>query len=257
MSYAGMRSMGKSENISLKRCFGKRAAPRMQQGKNAHRLLIWTEQLGQSVIPFNDAQTESMANLLPLLLCGEQSAQLVFNQEIARLSANSINQVTGANSHQLVLSLMEVESDECRHDIALQSVAEQLPEIDSVRKVQRLAKRFYSSLSRVDDYSQHFVRIAILDTCVTQIMQAFEQSHLGINHPFSQLCGLIKKDEAKHVYISRHHAIELGASHADFHQQQAFITQNLFQLLTSQGSAFEHMGICLDSLQQKLEEKWQ
>ncbi|WP_153916586.1 hypothetical protein [Shewanella sp. TC10] len=250
--------------MSISRCFGKKTSPKISNGNNALRLQDWINQLGHTPLSFNDSQAESMAHLLPLLLCGEQSAQLVFNQEIIRLRTNSMtnnlvngHSVSSIDSEKIIISLVEVESDECRHDIALQSVADNLPEIETVSKVQRLAKRFYTSLSRVDDYQEHFVRIAILDTCVTQIMQAFEHSHLGLHHPFSQLCGLIKKDEAKHVYISRHHAIELGASHSDFCQQQEFITQHLFQLLSSQGNAFEHMGVCLDSLQQKLEEKWQ
>ncbi|WP_299569908.1 hypothetical protein [uncultured Shewanella sp.] len=249
--------MGSSKIV--KRCFGKQASPQVLYGKNALRLQSWINHFGHSSLSFNDDQAEAMAHLLPLLLCGEQSAQLVFSQEIIRLRDNSIkhHSIISAHSERLISSLMEVESDECRHDTALQSVVDNLPEVDSVAKVQRLAKRFYTSLGRVDNYSHHFVRIAVLDTCVTQIMQAFEHSHLGANHPFSQLCGLIKKDEAKHVYISRHHAMELGAENAEFNQQQESITQNLFQLLRSQDRAFEHMGICLDALQDKLEEKWQ
>ncbi|WP_119968033.1 hypothetical protein [Shewanella japonica] len=247
--------------IKIKRCFGKQALPKVTQGNNALRLQDWINLQAQTPLLFSDNQTESMARLLPLLLCGEQSAQLVFNQEIIRLHVQDLDKTLSTDISQrngkIVTSLMEVESDECRHDIALQTVSDKLPYIEDTRQVQRLAKRFYSGLGRVNDYSQHFVRIAILDTCVTQIMQAFETSKLGGEHPFSVLCGLIKKDEAKHVYISRHHAIELGATNDDFYQQQSLITHELFQLLTSQHHSFENMGICLDAIQHKLEEKWQ
>ncbi|MCL1092617.1 hypothetical protein [Shewanella kaireitica] len=215
---------------------------------NGQRIENWLKAATVSPIRFSDQQTDTMARLLPLLLCGEQSAQLVFNSEIARLAGSE---------HKLILSCLHgVEADEYRHDIALQQVASQLTELTSFSQVQRKAKRFYASLGRVENYSEHFVRIAILDTCVTHIMQSFEQCHLGREHPFSQLCGLIKKDEAKHVYVSRKHAMALGADANQFAEQHEQVVGNLMQLLLTQGGAFESIGVCLDGVTRKLEAKW-
>lgn len=246
--------------MNVRRCFAQATVPKVCQGNNASRLQLWLDEHTRQPLTFTDTQIDNLGQLLPLLLCGEQSAQLVFNQEIARLQ--SVQQqlsplATNSQQQRLIQSLIEVESDECRHDIALQSVADQLPTLDGFIKVQRQAKRFYSRLGRVDNFSEHFVRIAVLDTCVTQIMHAFESCKLGPQHGFSQLCGLIKKDEAKHVYISRGHAIALGAQTEDFQQQQWQVSRALFELLNTQHQAFESMGICLDDIRQKLEDKWQ
>ncbi|MBR9729425.1 hypothetical protein ACFOD0_14950 [Shewanella intestini] len=228
----------------------------MSQHNNAWRLQDWISLQHDRPLQFNDKQSEMMTCLLPLLLCGEQSAQLVFNQEIARLN-NGDDDLIKMQRQLLINALREVESDECRHDIALQQVTDNLPVLTDTIKVQRMAKRFYTQLGRVDNYQQHFVRIATLDTCVTHIMHAFEHGKLGRTHRFSQLCGLIKKDEAKHVYVSRHHAILLGATSDNFAQQQEVVSKDLFRLLTTQDKAFEHMGVCLDDLHKKLERKWQ
>ena len=183
-------------NSTRKRCFG--VAPQASKAisANAMRMTRWIDIKQHSPIVLNTVQTEAMAHLLPLLLCGEQSAQLVFNHEISRLSSQG--------KPKIIKALKEVESDECRHDIALQLVADDLPYFDSIMQTERQAKRFYTGLGRVNRYSEHFVRIATLDTCVTQIMHAFEHCKLGNQHAFTQLCGLIKKDEATHVYVSRH-----------------------------------------------------
>jgi len=235
---------------NLSRCFPlRRQSPiDIAHHSNGQRLERWLAQAADSPVHFADKHIDAMGSLLPLLLCGEQSAQLVFNSEIARLG--------GSKYDVMINSLRGVEADEHRHDIALQHVALQLPELGHFKQVQRKAKRFYAGLGRVENYSEHFVRIAILDTCVTHIMQAFEHCHLGQDHRFAQLCGLIKKDEAKHVYVSRKHALALGASFQHFAQEHEQVVKDLMHVLQSQGHAFEFMGVCLDELTLKLEAKW-
>ncbi|WP_394131154.1 hypothetical protein [Shewanella maritima] len=245
--------------MTVTRCFGKATAAKHITGNNANRLQAWIDEQQRKPVQFTDHHLEQLSSLLPLLLCGEQSAQMVFNQEILRLQTQQIEltpSFTQSQQQSIVTTLVEVESDECRHDIALQQVADQLPILHSYTQAQRKAQLFYSQLGRVDNYSEHFVKIAVLDTCVTQIMHAFESSSLGRQHRFSQLCGLIKKDEAKHVYISRQHAQALGATSRDFNLAQQQVSHDLFALLCSQDHAFEQMGICLDDIQQKLEAKW-
>lgn len=235
----------------LTRCFPlikSTMTPQIALSANSQRIMRWLTEEQCNPVQFTDNQTDAMSCLLPLLLCGEQSAQLVFNSEIQRLAAG--------DQHSLVACLQDVEADEHRHDVALQQVAQSLSERSEFTQVQRKAKRFYARLGRVESYSEHFVRIAILDTCVTHIMQAFEYCHLGDKHRFSQLCGLIKKDEAKHVYVSRKHALALGATLDQFSHQHEYVVSDLMQLLETQGDAFESMGVCLDRLNQKLEAKW-
>ncbi len=214
-----------------------------------HPIASWSKQYAGSPLEFSSAHTEALAILMPLLLCGEQSAQLVFQQQALQFSQQQC-----ADS---VLALNEVEADEAWHDEALQMVFSQLPELAEQHKVRRTAQRFYAGLGRSLSLQQQFVRIASLDACVTQLMQLIERGSIGSRHPFSLLCGLIKKDEAKHVYVSKHFAQHLGASVSDMAEERLWVLGALMQLLKQQADQFEIIGVDLDKLEKRLELKWQ
>lgn len=218
---------------------------------NGKRIDQWIRSHAQAVNSWDPSEQHALAHLIPLLLCGEQSAQLVFSQEIHRLFSEHDEQ-----NQVMINSLLEVEADECRHDQALQAVLKQLPNIEGKHHIQRQAQRFYTKLGRGEGRCQHFIKIATLDSCVTQLMQEFEHSLLGREHPFSQLCGLIKKDEAKHVYVAKHHAQALGATTAMFKQDQRAVSTLLHQLLATQVEHFDFLGVDLNKIFNTLEEKW-
>ncbi|WP_163132039.1 hypothetical protein [Agarivorans sp. Alg241-V36] len=229
------------------RCFAaKLATPTLNQ---QHPIASWAKQYAGSPIEFSSQHTEALSLLMPLLLCGEQSAQLVFQQQALQLAQHQ-----PADS---VLALNEVEADEAWHDEALQLVFSQLPELSGQHQVRRAAQRFYSGLGRSLSLQQQFVRIASLDACVTQLMQLIERGSIGSRHPFSLLCGLIKKDEAKHVYVSKHFAQHLGASVHEMAEERLWVLSALMTLLKQQASQFELIGVDLDKLEKKLELKWQ
>lgn len=223
---------------------------------NGKRIEQWISLHAQGVNKWGQAEQHALAHLIPLLLCGEQSAQLVFNQEINRLF-NESQADSEVHNHAMIKSLLEVEADEFRHDQALQSVLTQLPVIESKRHIQRQAQRFYAKLGRGEGRCQHFIKIATLDSCVTQLMHEFEYSLLGPQHPFAVLCGLIKKDEAKHVYVAKHHAQALGATAAMFKQDQRLVSTALHELLATQVEHFDVLGVDLNKIFNTLEEKWQ
>ena len=242
-------------DVILPRCFSSPLKPSVStifdcSGANSQRIRHWMANRYNSAIYYSEEERESLAHLIPLLLCGEQSAQLVFNNEIQRLCASD------EEASSAILCLKEVEAEELVHDLALQLVQSELPIVAQTIKIQRQAKHFYLQLGRVNSYCEHFVRIAILDTCVTQIMHEFEHSRLGKGHPFAFLCGLIKKDEAKHVYVAKHHAQYLGADKAMFMAEHEMVLPKLHILLSSQSAHFEALGIELTQLFNKLEDKW-
>ncbi|MDO6762433.1 hypothetical protein [Agarivorans sp. 1_MG-2023] len=232
------------ERHAMGRCFATQAAVLSPE----HAIARWAQQYSPDRLSFSDKHSEALALLMPLLLCGEQSAQLVFQQQAKNLEQHS-NPLS-------IKALNEVEADEAWHDEALQWVFSQLPELAQQHKVRRSAQRFYSGLGRSLSLQQQFIRIASLDACVTQLMQMIERGTIGKNHPFSQLCGLIKKDEAKHVYVSKHFAQDLGASVQDMAEERLLVLQKLMTLLSSQAQQFEIIGVDLDQLQQRLELKW-
>ncbi|GLS84035.1 hypothetical protein [Paraferrimonas haliotis] len=230
------------------RCFPLPAdSPIIAVSQGEHDINRWFRQFAPTRLSFTDEQALSLAQLMPLLLCGEQSAQLVFSQHAQLLPANSQSQ----------RALLLVERDESRHDQALEWVLQQLPASSQQHRSQRLSQRFYARLGRSQTTAEQFINIAALDACVTQVMRAMSVSTLGRNHPFSQLCQLIMRDEAKHVYVSRQYAAENGASFAQMHQRAVTISNSLFELLSSQHRAFEHLGVDLDNLERKLVSKWQ
>jgi len=218
---------------------------------NGKRIDLWIRAHEQEVSRWDQSTQYALAHLIPLLLCGEQSAQLVFNQEIDRLFSENQEQ-----NQVMIKSLLEVEADECRHDQALQAILKKLPIIEEKHHIQRQAQHFYTKLGRGESRCQHFIKIATLDSCVTQLMYEFEHSLLGADHPFALLCGLIKKDEAKHVYVAKHHAQALGATTAMFKQDQRSVSRLLHQLLATQVEHFDFLGIDLNKIFNTLEEKW-
>lgn len=223
----------------------------LRDSANGKRIEQWIEQHASSAKQWLSDEQYALAHLIPLLLCGEQSAQLVFNQEITRLfSLNDPQNIPMLNS------LAEVEADEHRHDRALQAVFDSLPKVEKQLKIQRQAQLFYSKLGRGQSRCQHFIKIATLDTCVTQIMHEFEHSLLGPNHPFARLCGLIKKDEAKHVYIAKHYAQAMGATKEMLSLEQQAVSKSLHQLLATQEQHFNRLGVDLNKLFNTLEDKW-
>ncbi|UPW19517.1 hypothetical protein M0C34_04360 [Agarivorans sp. TSD2052] len=213
-----------------------------------HAIAKWAQHYAKQGVHFNDTHSEALALLMPLLLCGEQSAQLVFQQQAKVLAPQVCKSSINA--------LNEVEADEAWHDEALQWVFAQLPVLTEQHQIRRAAQRFYSGLGRSESLQQQFIRIASLDACVTQLMQMMERGTIGSQHPFSLLCGLIKKDEAKHVYVSKYFAKHLGASVADIAEERLLILQQLMTLLGRQANQFEVLGVDLEVLQKKLELKW-
>jgi hypothetical protein len=231
------------------------------ESNNGQRIEQWIATEGSYVKTWVLAHQVALAHLIPLLLCGEQSAQLVFNQEINLLfntkkdDAESHEQ---SNNQTMIESLLAVEADEFRHDQALQLILNDLPVIKNKRRIQRQAQHFYTLLGHGESRCQHFIKIATLDSCVTQVMHEIEHSLLlGAEHPFARLCGLIKKDEAKHVYVAKHHAQALGATPAMFKQAQRLVSRLLHQLLATQAEHFDYLGVDLTKIFTTLEDKWQ
>ncbi|RBW46812.1 hypothetical protein DS885_06315 [Psychromonas sp. B3M02] len=243
-------------SANLTRCFAlPKSSYALVDGRhnaNGQRIRNWTYHPDNHPAGWQSEDQYALAHLIPLLLCGEQSAQLVFNQEITRLFVQD-----SPENYRMIKSLISVEQDEARHDQALQWVLQHLPVVAQQNKIQGQARLFYAKLGRGESRCQHFIKIATLDACVTQIMHALAHCLLGESHPFAVLCGLIKKDEAKHVYIAKRHAQALGATSAMFKHEQQIISGLLHQLLITQTQHFTALGVDLERVFNTLESKWQ
>ena len=188
-----------------------------------------------------DHQTEALALLIPMLLCGEQSAALIFNRETSRLNS----QLAG----ECARAMASIENDELMHDQALQSVAAHLPRLQGQSRVKRRAQLFYARLgSDHDSIARLFTGIQHLDSCVCQIMHHVANSDIGKNHPFARLFSRIKRDEARHVLVSKRHAIALGADSALSAEVGRRTRQSLVDLLLPDAGHLETLGVDADKL---------
>ncbi|MFT5396526.1 MAG: hypothetical protein ACI85N_001725 [Gammaproteobacteria bacterium] len=187
---------------------------------------------------------EALARLIPLLLCGEQSAIHVFGVEVERLR--------GSPWSSSISLLKDIETDEYAHEQALQTLASMLMEPTDLRSIKRKARHFYISLGTTAGMGEHFARISQLDSCVCIIMNAITQCDLGRTHLIVQLFDHIKKDEARHVSISRKHFLKLGGDRRLFKESNKSIGSKLVTLLATQQDSFEALGIDPDVLFQKL-----
>ncbi len=141
----------------------------------------------------------ALADALPFLRCGEESAVHAFGRRLARRHANDDAQALAA-----------ITADEVRHAAWLESLAAQLPAPLAAPDAEVMAAFFRGLLTR--DPALHFARIAALDLAVCALLQplvgrgtcliAAPQVHAGLR--------AIRTDEARHVRVARRCAHALG-----------------------------------------------
>ncbi len=207
-------------------------------------LTSWQQELYSSNFKLSSRHEEALARLIPLLLCGEQSAIHVFGSEIERLRGN-----TWAKSVSL---LKEIEIDEHAHEKALQVLSSILMEPTDLRNIKRNARHFYLRLGNTAGVAEHFAQVAQLDACVCIIMNAITKSDLGREHLIAKLFDRIKQDEARHVSVSKKHFYYLGGNRILLSENKSSVSQKLVALLRTEANSFETLGIDPDALFSKL-----
>lgn len=205
----------------------------------------WLNDFAQSDV-FADTSQDiliALSRLIPILLCGEQSANFVFGQEVKKQQYH--HELSTDNN--IIDGLLSIESDEYFHDQALKAVLKKINEKlhyqQDIKKLTRQAQLFYYQIGKSDSTIQHFANIKHLDTCVTIIMSEMAKSKLGKEHLLSKLFHLIHLDEAKHVRICSAYIKYLGGDNKIINQQAKPIKTRLVALLKSESPSFITMGI--------------
>lgn len=156
---------------------------------------------GHCTLPVSmDAQSaRALAQLVPLLGCGEEAAALAFDG-LARRSNDQVAR------H----ALRQIAQEETVHDGLLRQLAMSLPEVD-VPGLRAKARRFHINLGRGDD-SDHLARIAAIDAGVCMVLSRLLRAGRPIskNSEVTNLLTRIRSDEARHVAISRALAVRSG-----------------------------------------------
>lgn len=202
----------------------------------------WQEQFQHDPMRLPTTVLESLGQVMPLLMCGEQSAALVFNREANR----------SENAKSAVL-FSQIEADEEVHDDALQAIYADLPVSPNEAAIKRRAKRFYVAMgSDRAPADELFAGIVHLDSCVCAIMGAVEKSKLGKNHPYAQVIQRIKLDEARHVGVSRQHLRWLGSDPMRTSELGDDIRTKLADLLRPETDHWETLGVDWDKLEKQI-----
>jgi hypothetical protein len=188
----------------------------------------------------------ALTELLGCLLCGEESAIHAFANEGRRLDGQALQA-----SQRL---LMQIAREENGHQQLLFSVLLQLPVSPKLLSLRRAARHFFMSMTSVDP-AQHFARIAALDACVSRIM-ATVLHHPGVlsRQPYIlAVCAKIHRDEARHVAVSRRHALDLGLSPTLLQAETIHIQQQLVDLLIPVAESFTTLGMDPERLFKRLQ----
>lgn len=198
----------------------------------------WRKQLYAAGPSMTAAQMDATARLAAVLLCGEQSAIQIFSAEVrqGRVPARALD------------GLRRIEHDEHLHEQALTSFCEFLPVPNDVHQLKRKAQRFFAGLGRVEDMARHFGQIAHLDAAVCKIMWHIEKSSLHGSSPLVLLAQQIKRDEARHVAVSRRYAETLNLDSATRSADAERVCAGLVRMLQPLGASFEAIGVDSDRL---------
>ena len=220
------------------RCFPQ---PTAHQQHNQHQLLHWIKSHPAPGLCLDHDQQTALAKLVPLLLCGEQSATLVFHQENQRLRQQSAP----------MQALLDIEADETLHERALQHLLSSLPRTADQHQIKRRSQRFYAGINQgAVSVEAHFMLISQLDTCVCILMNTVANSSIK-STPVAELFNLIKQDEAVHVRVARNHAKALNPK-VDQELRQQNLQSDLVNLLKTESASFAKLGINTDKLFKRL-----
>jgi hypothetical protein len=185
---------------------------------------------------------EALAEVLPLFLCGEESATLTFGDLAAMDSLSAVDR----------RRLSEIRNDEARHEIWLNQLRAGLPAPRTDSTGSREIRLFYLKL-RDARLGMHLARIAALDSAVCVILGLLRQRH-GALASDARLCDLfarIHRDEARHAQIGAQFARQRESAIDVYDTAHATRTQ-LIRLLLARAGALESLAICPDRLIRRL-----
>jgi hypothetical protein len=185
-----------------------------------------------------DDCADALAELLPLLLCGEESAALAFGRGGANAAL-----ATAARDE-----LERIRREEVVHGLLLQRLQTALPKAALEEPLLARMRRFFITLADPDP-GRYFARIAGLDSAVCMLLGALrrKRSPLSADRTLAATFARIHRDEAGHVDAARRFA--LAYAPATLAIGIATETRRrLVKLLRERGAAFERLGVDADDL---------
>ena len=196
---------------------------------------------GPVTLGLTNPHARALGELLPVLLCGEESAVLAF-------AHHAQSERWGPRARQ---DFARIESDEARHTRWLLRLRASLPRPRTDIQTYRGLKHFFISLSS-PDFGIHLGHIAALDSAVCLILGRLRRtSACAADARVRTVFELIHRDEACHVAIARHYAGELCETRG-LMACATEMRERLTTLLASHAKAFETLEVCPDDLFKQL-----
>jgi hypothetical protein len=152
-------------------------------------------------LKLNPEAAQALADTLPFLLCGEESAVHAFGSSLMRPTAVPERG-----------TLHEIAQDEARHAQWLGLLAARLPSPEHQLDQHHVQRFFRSMLTR--DHGLHFARVAALDLAVCSLLHGITKPGSALKQDawVMRLLKRILQDEGKHVRLARSMAASLGIS---------------------------------------------
>lgn len=229
---------------TVPRCFPNRPAAGVDQSLRTREVPSPTRMLDG----LSDRGANGIAGVLPAMVCGEESAVLVFENERRRAPVDLF-----AGSCAM---LARIAAEEEGHEVLLRSIAERLPAPDHDAAVRKMARRFFASL-HTDDIGTHFSRIAWLDSGVCIVLSVIGRlaAPCAAAPALGAALRSIVRDEARHVAFSRRYAAHLRAPVSDDRESFMLVRGGLVALLEPCAGALEQLEVNVDQLFQRLKRR--
>lgn len=201
------------------------------------------------VTGMSDRVAEPLGAIMPLLLCGEESAVMVFtnlDEEIAGAAAFA----SGAEH-----VMARVACEEHFHEYLLSHLVAGLRsnEQPDARKNQRATKLFFMRL-RAESASAHLARLSALDSFVTRTLAALQcktsalRSFPSVMHLYDK----IRFDEGNHVRITRDHLVQHEVAAGFMAAEREHVAAAYTELLRPYFDSFEALGVDSDRLRKSI-----
>jgi hypothetical protein len=196
---------------------------------------------GTLQVCLRDREAQALAELLPLLGCGEEAAAMAFDA------------LADALPHPLARPALEqIAGDERVHDALLTRLRRSLPAPLEARTTLAASRRFHVRLG-VGGTAAHLARIAALDSAVCTILSRLIRRGTAVaaDPVIAGIFCNIRNDEARHVALSRRLALAGGGA-AKLRDIGAATRGSLADILSLAAPAFDALGVDPDALDRTL-----
>lgn len=187
-------------------------------------------------------ETEGMARFIPSLLCGEESAVIIFDHERRRYGKTKDVKISAA--------LGQIALEEERHELMLRVLGDYLPRPDDLDEIHGRAKSFFFKLGfKSPDPLQRLNLIGALDRCVCITLgDMIKRASVTRLPAFGRIIRRILEDEARHVRICRRIMAELGVTKQDMEEAAVTVREMFVEMMGPVGDSFEDIGVDPDRL---------